>query len=149
MTEQFVRPFTKLFGIAPYAQLPEPMRAMLNDSIAKAREMTLQSITTVKENVETAGKANPFIVNEAADLATKAFQQLTENTDAAFAAAQAIVGAKTTSEAVKLQIEYFNAQTKKASEQAKELFELSSKMGKKLVADFNAASAERLTPTEA
>lgn len=140
MNDQFTKPFADLFK----GQFPNQLQTAVQDGLAKTREMTIQSIAAAKDGAEALGKASPVASKETGALTSKAFEQVLENTEAAYAAAQSIFRAQSPIEAAQLQAKYMQAQFARAGEQFKELFELSTKVAQKSaegVSQLNVKSA--------
>lgn len=132
MTDQFTKPFADLFK----AELPEQFQAMVQDGIAKSREVAVKSIAAVKDGAETLGKANPIAAKETSALTAKAFEQALTNTELAYDAAQSLARAKSPVEAAQIQAQFVQANFARAGEQAKELFELTTKLAQKTGEDM-------------
>lgn len=124
MYDQFTKPFSEFFK----TQLPEQLQTMAHDGLAKSRDVALQSIAVAKDGAEAFGKACPVAPKEASALTAKAFAQVIENTESAYEVAQSIARAKSPVEVAQLQAKYMQNQFSRAGEQAKELFELSTKL---------------------
>lgn len=131
MTDLFTKQFAEMFKASPYTQFQNPMMSFMQDGISKTQDATLKSIEAAKDGAEALSKTNSLAANEACALSNKAFDQMIENTQAAFAAFQALALAKSPMEVAKLQAEYVQAQMAKAGVQTKELFELSTKLAQK------------------
>lgn len=127
MTDQYTKQFADLFK----AQLPEQLQTFVHEGLAKSREVAVQSIAVAKNGAEALGKASPVAPKEASALTAKAFDQVLENTESAYEAAQSIARAKSPVEVAQLQAKYFQSQLARAGEQCKELFELSTNLAQK------------------
>jgi hypothetical protein len=132
MNEQFTKPFTDMFKADMFkAAMPEQLQTLVQDGLAKSREVTVKSIVAAKDGAAYVGKSIPVASAETGALTETAFQQVIENTEAAYDAVKAISLAKTPVEAVQLQAQYMQAQFARAGEQTKELFELTTKVAQK------------------
>ena len=147
MTDQFIKPFTKMFEATSLNQLPEQTQAIVHDGLAKTRDAALKSIAAVKVGAEALGKASPIAAKETGAFTTRAFEQAIENTEAAFVAAQAIFSARSPVEAAQVHATYVQAQLSKVGEQAKELFNLSTKVAQGQFAGIN-ATAKSFAPVK-
>ena len=127
MTDQFTKQFSEMFK----AQLPEQFQTMMQDGLAKSREVALKSIVAAKDGAEQFGNASPVASKEGSALTSKAFEQIIANTEAAYEVALSMSRAKSPVEAVQLQASYLQAQFGRAGEQSKELFELSTRLAQK------------------
>lgn len=119
--------YTTLFKV----QLPEQLQTLVQDGLAKSREVALQSIAVAKDGAEAFGKISPVAPKEAGALTAKAFAQVIENTETAYDVAEAIARAKSPAEVAQIQAKYLQSQLSRASEQCKELFDLSAKLAQK------------------
>lgn len=141
MNDQFTRQAQEMFSAAKGAQIPENFQALAEDSVNKSREFYEKFNVSAKENVTAieefmlASHAGAKSVNE------KLIQNATTNTEAVFDAAQGIARAKSVPEAARLQADFFQSQAAIASQQTKELFELTSKVAKQTFESINKATA--------
>jgi hypothetical protein len=131
MTDPFTKPFADMLKAAPYGQLPEHVKTLVDDGLAKTREATLKSFAVAKHSAEAFEKVALAAQRDAGELAGKIFDQAVQNTEAAFIAAKAIAQAKSPVEAAELQAKYAQAQLTKAGEQSRDLLELSTKLAQK------------------
>ncbi len=127
MNDQFTKQFSEMFK----AQLPEQFQTMVQDGLAKSRDVTVKSIVAAKDGAEQMGKSSPVAPKETSALTSKAFEQIIANTEAAYEVALSMARAKSPVEAVQLQANYLQAQFGRAGEQSKELFELSTRLAQK------------------
>lgn len=144
MTDQATEPFAKLFENATKNPLPEPVQDAIENGLTTTCEATLKSLAMAKDSAEALSKAAPIATDATVAFTAKAFEQAAQNTESAFKAAQAVVRAKSPAEAIKLQVEYAQAQLAKAGKQAKELFELSAEVGEEQVAEIEASAPDAL-----
>jgi len=141
MNDQFTRQAQEMFSAAKDAQIPENLQAFAEDSVSKSREIFQKLNVTAKDNVNAiedlmlASHAGSKSVTE------KLMQHAAANTETAFDAAQAIAKAKTLPEAARLQADFLQQQTAAATQQTKELFELSSQVAKQTFESINKATA--------
>ena len=145
MTDQYAKQFSNLFK----AQLPDQLQTLVQDGLAKSREVTVTSITVVKDGAAALGKASPVAPKEASALTAKAFEQVIENTESAYDAAQSIARAKSPVEAAQLQAKYVQSQFGRAGEQCKELFDLSTKLAQKTAEGLSQFAAKSGTAFKA
>ena len=141
VTNQSTKPITGLFMLAQTSHLPAQMQSLVQDGLSKTRDAALKSLMVVKDSADfdLLSKANHFAPKESGAVTKKIFDHTTANVEAAFNAAEAITQAKSPVEAIQLQAQYVQAQFAMASEQIKELFELSTTAAQKSVQDFNGA----------
>jgi hypothetical protein len=136
MNQPFTLPADGAFAAT---RIPENVQAIAEQSVITTRETYAQMSAAanggaklIEEIVATAQTHTKAIGQKVLDHAAK-------NADALFAAAGAMARAKTMQEIAALQIDYMQKQFAIASEQAKEMFELSAGLGKQAV--------ERMTST--
>jgi len=144
MTAQFALPFADLLKTASFGQLPNQVQTFVEDGLIKSREATLKSFAAAKEGAEAIEKVTTVAQRGSGELAAKFFDQVIQNTEAAFNAAQSIAQQKSPLEAAQLQAQFVQGQLAKAGEQTKELFALSTKVAQdtaKAVSGFAANSA--------
>ncbi len=142
MNDQFTRQAQEMFNVAKDARIPENVQAMAEDTVSKSREAYQKMNATAQEQFKTAEE-----VMLAAQAGTKAIGEkimtnTAANTEALFAAAQAVARAKTLPEAARLQADFMQQQATAATAQTKELFELSAKVAKQTFETVNAAAAK-------
>jgi phasin len=139
MTDQFTRQVQEILSATKDARIPENVKALAEDGVAKTREayskMSSAARDGVKifENVMVSAQAGANSIGERVLRNTKA------NTEAAFDAAQAISRAGTLPEIVRLQTNFMQKQFAAASAQTKELFELSMKVTQQTFESVGAA----------
>ena len=136
MNQPFALPADGAFAAA---RIPENVQVIAEQSVITTRETYVQITAAanggaklIEEMVATAQTHTKAIGQKVLDTSAK-------NADALFAAAAAMARAKTIQEAAALQIDYMQKQFAIASEQTKEMFELSAGLGKQAV--------ERMTST--
>lgn len=141
MNEQFTSQTQEMFRAAKEARIPENVQAMAEENVAKSRE-TYQKINAAAqdgvkmfEEVITTAQAGARVLGE------KVLTNTAANAEAVFDAAQAIARARTLPEAARLQADFFQQQIAAASAQAKELFELSTKVAQQTFERMNSAAS--------
>jgi len=140
MNDQFTRQAQEMFSAAKDAQIPENFQAFAEDSVNKSCEFYQKFNVSAKENVNAIEEFMLASHAGAKSVGEKVLQNATANTEAAFDAAQDIARAKTLPEAARLQADFFQSQAAAASQQTKELFELTSKMAKQTFESINKAT---------
>ena len=139
MTDHFTKPFTDLFKDAPAGQIPAQLQSFVQDGLSKTRDAALTSLAAIKTGAEAFGQVNIVAPKEAGEFTAKLLDNTIVNTEAAFGNAQSIAQAKSPVEAIQLQAQYLQSLFAMASEQIKELFQLSTTAAQKSVQDFNGA----------
>lgn len=144
MNEQFTRQAQEMFSAAKDARIPENMQAFAEDSVNKSREFYQKLNATAQENVNAVEEFMLASHAGAKSVGEKFMANAAANTESAFDAAQAIARAKTLPEAARLQADFIQQQTAAATQQTKELFELSSTVAKQTFETMNKAAAASL-----
>ncbi|MBU2532592.1 MAG: phasin family protein [Alphaproteobacteria bacterium] len=145
MNDQFTRQAQEMFNASKDARIPENIQAFAEDSVNKSREFYKKLNETTQDNVNAfeefmlASHAGTKSVTE------KMMQNMAANTESAFDAAQAIARSKTLPEAARLQADFFQQQTAAATQQTKELFELSSKVAKQTLESLSKATSATMS----
>jgi hypothetical protein len=133
MHEQIARQVREMVAAAAKAELPEQARVAAQETVAKAREVCAQWAAAV----ETGGKALEDVVlagqSNAKAITTRIATNALANTNAALAAAEEIVEAKTVTEAAQIQARFLQTQATVLREQGTALVELSLKAAKEAV----------------
>lgn len=141
MNEQFTRQAQEMFSAAKDARIPENFQAFAEDSVSKSREFYQKLNATTQENVNAVEEFMLASHAGAKSVGEKVMQNVAANTESAFDAAQSIARAKTLPEAARLQADFFQQQTTIATQQTKDLFELSTKVAKQTFESLNKATA--------
>lgn len=142
MTDQFTRQVQEILAAAKDARIPENVKALAEDSVAKTREAYSRMSSAARdsakifENVVVSAQAGVNSIGE------KVLRNTETNTEAIFDAAQAISRAGTLPEIVRLQTSFVQKQLAAASAQTKELVELSMKVTQQTFATLNSATTE-------
>ena len=141
MNDQFTRQAQEMFSAAKDARIPENIQALAEDSVNKSREFYQKLNVTAKDNVNAVEEFMLASHAGAKSVTEKIMQNVAANTESVFDAAQAIARAKTLPEATRLQADFFQQQMATATQQTKELFELSSKVAKQTFESINKATS--------
>ncbi len=142
MNEQFTRQAQEMFNMGKTAQIPENVQQFAEDSVQKTREFyermndAVKDSSKIYEEMLLASHAGMKAIGE------KMMHNTSVNTESAFDAAQAIARAKTVPEAMRLQADYMQEQFAVAGAQAKELFELSTKVSQQTFESLNQAATK-------
>ena len=140
--EQFTRQAQEMFNVAKDARIPENFQAFAEESVNRSRQFYLKLNATAQENVNALEEFMLASHAGAKAVGEKVMSNAAVNTESAFDAAQAIARAKTLPEAARLQADYFQQQAAVATQQTKELFELSSKVAKQTFESINKAATK-------
>jgi phasin len=142
MNDQFTRQAQEMFAAAKDARIPENLQAFAEDSVQKTREAFVKVSSVAKDGAKAMEEVMLTAQAGAKAIGEKVLQNTNVNAEAVFDAAHAIARAKTLPEAARLQADFFQQQFAAAGNQAKELFELSSKVAKQTFDTMNAATTK-------
>lgn len=141
MNEQFTSQAQEMFSAAKEARIPENVQAMAEESVARSRETYQKINAAAKDGVKMFEEVITTAQAGARALGEKVLTNTAVNAEAAFDAAQAIARARTLPEAARLQADFLQQQLAAASAQAKELFELSTKVAQQTFERMNSAAS--------
>jgi len=142
MNEHFTRQAEQFFNVAKDAKMPENVKAMVADGVAKTREAYEKASTVAKDQVKVAEEMMLASQAGAKALGSKILENTTTNAEAAFDAAHAIARASSLPEVARIQAEFMQKQLAVAGAQTRELFELSSRVAQQTFQTFNSAAAK-------
>lgn len=142
MNEQFTRQAQDMFNAAKDARIPENVQAIASESVAKTREAYLKMAAATKDGVKVVEDVVLTAHAGAKSIGEKVMHNTLANTEAAFDAAHAIARARTLPEVARLQADFFQQQFAVATQQSRELFELSSKVARQTFETANAAATK-------
>jgi len=140
--QEFSRQAQEMFNAAKDTRIPENVQELAAQSVVKTRETydKMRALATdggkVLEDVMLSAQAG------ARAIGAKVLDNTVTNTDAVFDAALAIARAGTFPEAARLQANFMQQQLVIASEQAKELLELSTKVARQTFDSLNTATTK-------
>ena len=142
MNDQITRQAQDMFKAAQEARIPENVQAFAEDSIQKTREAYVKVSAMAKDGAKAMEEVMLAAQAGAKAFGDKVVHNTQVNTEAVFAAAHAIARAKTMPEAARLQADFMQQQFAAAGAQAKELFELSSKIAQNTFNTMNQAATK-------
>jgi phasin len=142
MTDQFTRQAQEILAAAKDARIPENVQAFAEDSVAKTRDAYNKMNVVAKDGAKVLEDVFAAAQTGAKTIGEKVLRNTEVNTEAAFEAAQAIARAKTFPEVARLQSTFIQQQFAVAGAQAKELFELSSKVAQQTLETMNSAASK-------
>ena len=109
------------------ARMPEPVQAVIQDSVGKSREFYSKAATATQDGAKVLTELADTAWSSTKMLNDKIIQNATANAEATFDAAQAIARATSFSEVAKIQSEFVQQFTAKVAAQSKEFFDLSTR----------------------
>ena len=139
MTDQFTRQVQEILAATKDARIPENVKALAEDSVAKTREAYSKMSSAARDGVKIFENVMVSAQAGANSIGERVLRNTEANTEAAFDAAQAISRAGTLPEIVRLQTNFMQKQFAAASAQTKELFELSMKVTQQTFESVGAA----------
>lgn len=142
MNDQFTRQAQEMFNAAKDARIPENVQAFAEDTVAKSREAFQRVNVMAKDGVKVAEEIMLASHAGAKTIGEKMMHNTAVNTNAAFDAAQQMARAKSMQELARLQADFFQQQFAAATQQSRELFELSSKVARQTFETANAAATK-------
>ncbi len=128
MNEHIKRQAEEFMNAAKAAKIPENIQAIAEDGVVRSKE-AFETLTAAAK--DQAKAAEDLALATQANLKTignKLFDNTAANAEAAFDAARSIARAGSVPEALRLQAEFVQRQFSVAGAQAKELFELSTRI---------------------
>jgi len=140
MNDQFTRQAQDMLNAAKDARIPENVQAFAEESVLKTREAYAKMTAVAKDGAKVMEDVMLASHAGAKAIGDKVMHNTLANTEAAFDAALAIARAKTLPEVARLQANFLQQQFAIANAQTKELFELSTKVGKQTFESVNAAA---------
>jgi hypothetical protein len=140
MTDRFSREAQEIFNAAKHAKIPENVKTVAQDGVAKSREAfeLMQSVS--KDGVQTMETVLLTAQAGARTMGERMLRNIEVNAGAAFDAAEAMARAQTVPEFVQLQADFVQAQLNLTSDQAKDLFDLSARIAQQTFEAMSAAS---------
>lgn len=142
MNDHMTRQAQDMFKAAQEARIPENVQAFAEDSIQKTRDAYVKVSAMAKDGAKAMEEVMLAAQAGAKAFGDKVVHNTQVNTEAVFEAAHAIARAKTVPEAARLQADFMQQQFAAAGAQAKELFELSSKIAQNTFNTMNQAATK-------
>lgn len=142
MNDPITRQAQEMFAAAKDARIPENVQAFAEDSVQKTHDAYVKVSSMAKDGAKAIEDVMLAAQAGAKTLGEKVMHNTQVNTEAAFEAAHAIARAKTLPEAARLQADFVQQQFAAAGAQAKEFFELSSKIAQSTFNTMNQAATK-------
>lgn len=142
MTDRFSREAREMFNAAKHAKIPENVKTIAQDGVAKSREAFELMQSASRDGAKTMESVLLTAQAGAHAMGERVLRNIEANADAAFDAAEAMARAQTVPEFVQLQANFVQAQLNSTSDQAKELLKLSAKIAQQTFEAMSAASME-------
>lgn len=142
MNDYFKQQTEQFMNAAKGAKIPESVQAFAEESVAKSREAFGRMQSVAQDQVKTTEEVLLATQAGARVLGAKLIDNTTSNAYALFDAAAAIAQAKSPMEAARLQAEFMQKQFAAATAQAKELFDLSTRVTHETLETVNSATTK-------
>ena len=126
--------------------MPDPAQALAQDGLARSRELYRSTMAAAQGGAEMVAVVAETTWGSTKLLNDKILQNVAANTEAAFAAAEAIAAARSLPEAVKLQSDYFQFVVGSAGEQVKEFLDLSARVAQHVFETIQDAASRSVKP---
>ena len=142
MNENLARQAHEMLDAAKHARIPETVQAFAEESLTKSRGVYEKVSALAKDNAKVVEELLVAAQAKAKTIGEKVVDNAVTNTEAAFAAAQAIARAKTLPEAARLQLEFVQTQLAVAGNLTKDLFAMQAEAARQTYAALNAAATK-------
>ena len=142
MNENLARQAHEMLDAANHARIPETVQAFAEESLTKSRGVYEKVSALAKDNAKVVEELLVAAQAKAKTIGEKVVDNAVTNTEAAFAAAQAIARAKTLPEAARLQLEFVQTQLAVAGNLTKDLFAMQAEAARQTYAALNAAATK-------
>ncbi len=126
-------------------KLPKDVQAAAMEGLKQTREACEKLADAARDAGKSYGGVMAIAQNGAKVLGEKVLDNSEKNSEALFEAAKAVMRCKDLAEVAKVQADFVKAQAATANAQAKELYELSSKITKETVDAANSAASKTMT----
>lgn len=138
---EFAKQTEEFFRAATSVGMPESLKALAEDSVAKSRETCEKFAAAARDASNAFSKVGETTSEGIREIGEKALANFSKNTTAAFDAAEAVMRAKSLPEAAQLQVDFVRSQLAKSNEQAREMLELSARIGRQAFETFASAAS--------
>ena len=142
MNENLVRQAHEMLDAATHARIPQTVQAVAAESLNKSRGVYDKLSALAKDNGKVVEELLGAAQAKAKTIGEKVVDTAVTNTEAAFAAAQAIARAKTLPEAARLQLEFMQTQLAVAGNMTKDLLAMQAEAARQTYAALSAAATK-------
>ena len=144
----FAKQTEQMFKAAQDMAVPEGFQKAMEDGLNQTRQAYSKLADMAQDTNKAMEKAYESTQKSSKKLTDKMINQASENTSAAFEAAEAMLQTKTFPEAAKLQADFMKKQFETFSEQSKEIYELSNKIATDATQSFSKATSKAFEQTK-
>jgi len=139
MNKPLTRRAQEMLSAAMVGHIPENIRAIAEDRLAKTRTSYTKINSVTKDSVKALEDIFDAAHSGAKMISEKILRNTEENVEAALDAAEAIARAKTLPEAATLQANFMRRQLALVGTQTQEIFEISAKVAQQAFESMNSA----------
>lgn len=144
MNDTIMKQAEEMVQAAKEARVPESVQAFTEDALNQSRDVYTKATAFAKDAGKAAEEVTAVYVKGATEIGEKFAANFAANTEAAFDAAGAVVRAGNLADAARLQADFLQQQVAKAGEQAKEFYEVSTKVAKETAETVGAITTKTI-----
>ncbi|MGH1350682.1 MAG: phasin family protein [Methyloligellaceae bacterium] len=142
MTTDFTKQTEEMFKAAQDMAVPEGIQKALEDGLTQGKKAYSKLTDSAQEANKALEKAYETTQKSTKKITDKILNQASENTAAAFEAAEAMVQTKSVPEAFQIQSEFLKKQMEIFGNQSKEIYELTNKLATEATQNINKATSK-------
>ncbi len=142
MTTDFTKQTEEMLKAAQDMAVPEGIQKALEDSLTQSKKAYSKLTDSAQEANKALEKAYETTQKSTKKITDKILSQASENTAAAFEAAEAMVQTKSVPEAFQIQSEFLKKQMEIFGNQSKEIYELTNKLASEAAQNLNKATTK-------
>ena len=140
MNQEITRPEPETWSSIASTDVPDAVRKLVQDGIVTTRQACQNVGSVLKDNTDALGDIRLAAETAVTELQAKAVDNITQNMEAAWEAADAMARAQTFSELVRLQSDFTRQQLTAFANQSREFYDLSFQAAMQTTASINQAS---------
>lgn len=144
----FTKQTEEILKAAQDMAIPEGVQKAMEDGLSQTKKAYAKFNDAAQDANKVMEKAYESTQKGTKKLTDKIITQASENTSAAFEAAEAMLQTKSIPEAFQIQTEFFKKQMELFGEQSKEIYELSNKLASETAQSFNKATTKVFEQTK-
>lgn len=138
----FAKQTEEMLKNAQSMTMPDGVQKAMEDGLTQTRDAYSKMSEVAQDTTKAFEKVYDTAQKGTKKISDKMFSQASENTKAAFDAAEAILQTKSVPEAAQVQAEFFKKQFENLGNQSKEIYELSNKIANETAKTLNSATAK-------
>ncbi len=144
----FTKQTEEILKAAQDMAIPEGVQKAMEDGLSQTKKAYAKMSDAAQDANKVVEKAYENTQKSTKKLTDKIINQASENTSAAFEAAEAMIQTKSIPEALQIQTEFFKKQMEVFGTQSKEIYELSNKLASETAQNFNKATTKVFEQTK-